>query len=114
MTTSILSMSIALLLYTTAIWSEHILKKLSVWMIIVFTLALLADLYGTSMMSLHAQKVFSVHALFGYTALIIMLLHLLWAFASLYKERMRVHFTTYSIYAWFLWLIALGTGAALH
>jgi len=111
--TSIVFISLALVLYTTAVWTEKIQKKLKLWIIITFALGFICDLIGTSIMFSIAQNKFSMtfHSICGYLALIIMLLHLVWAILSIQKiGRYQEYFTKFSVFAWCIWLIAFISG----
>lgn len=103
---------LALILYSTAIWSERLKKGLRLWMVIVFLSGFLCDLTGTTLMRVIAGKtVLNTHAISGYTALIIMLLHLIWAILAITKRgRAQALFTRFSIYAWCIWMIAFILG----
>jgi len=102
----------ALILYSTAIWSEKIAKHLSLWMVLVFITAFLCDLTGTTIMWLHAtNNTLGIYGFCGYAALIIMFLHLIWALLTLKKRgQPEKLFNRYSIYAWSVWMIAFYTG----
>lgn len=103
----------ALVLYTTAIWSERISRRLKRWMVVVFSSGFICDLAGTSMMFLRAEHKFalSTHVISGYSALLIMLLHLSWAFLAIRKQgRYESYFTRFSLFAWMLWLTAFLSG----
>ncbi|MFA6587649.1 MAG: HsmA family protein [Patescibacteria group bacterium] len=109
---AVLFMILALMFYTTAIWSEKIKHHLERWMIIIFCLGFADDLIGTTIMRLSARThQLDFHKCCGYAALIIMLLHLIWALRAYFKGGKPAHlFHKYSIYAWCAWLIAFFTG----
>lgn len=102
----------ALILYSVAIWSERFKKILRPWMLGLFIVAFICDLIGTSLMGLtHPKAKLNTHAVFGILALIIMLIHLLWAIDALARKgRCQQLFNKYSIYAWLMWLIAFFSG----
>ena len=77
----IIFISLALCLYTIAVWTEKIKKHLEKWIIYTFASGFICDLIGTSIMFYVAKTKFnlSIHSICGYSALIIMLLHLIWA-----------------------------------
>ena len=109
----IIFITLALVLYTTAVWTEKIKRKLKLWIVITFALGFACDLIGTSIMFLIAEHkfAFSLHSICGYLALIIMLLHLLWAILSIQKiGRYQEYFTKFSIFAWCIWLLAFVSG----
>jgi len=103
----------AFLLYSLSIWSERFKKGLQSWMIKVFIVAFSCDLMGTAIMFFRAEAKLTanIHILCGYAALIIMGLHLLWALITLSRRgRAEHYFHRFSIWAWVVWLSALGSG----
>jgi uncharacterized repeat protein (TIGR03987 family) len=112
MPVAIVLISVALVLYTTAIWSEKIKKRLLPWMLLIFVIALVCDIIGTTMMGYqNGGFALHLHSFCGLLALIIMLIHLLWAVDALARGgRCQELFTKYSVWAWCLWLIAFLTG----
>jgi len=102
----------ALILYTTAIWGERYHRRLYLWMVATFAVGLVCDLTGTTMMALSAKShTLHVHTVAGYSALLIMLIHLIWAVLALKNEIYQKLFTRFSVYAWAIWMIAFSTGA---
>lgn len=112
MTVSICFISLALILYSLSIWSERIKHQLHKWMIITFIIGFGCDLIGTSIMGWHAHGLkLNFHTICGYLALIIMGLHLAWAIRAFKnKGNCAQLFNHFSIYAWFVWLLALFSG----
>ena len=105
--------SLALCLYSLAIWSERFSKKLKLWMLITFAAAFSCDLAGTSLMFFRATSKFqlSFHSFCGYAALLIMGLHLIWAISTIkHRGRWELYFHRFSIWAWFIWLSAFLSG----
>lgn len=103
----------ALVLYTIAIWSERLSHGLKLWMIVLFSLAFSCDLAGTSLMFCLAEIKFQfcLHSLAGYLALLIMGLHLAWAWQAFRQRGRREElFHRFSIFAWLLWLLAFLSG----
>ncbi len=102
----------ALTLYSIAIWSEKFVKKLEPWMVIVFITAFVCDFSGTSIMwFISTSNTLNIHAICGYSGLVIMLLHLLWAIVALKRRgRAQALFSRYSVYAWATWMAAFITG----
>jgi uncharacterized repeat protein (TIGR03987 family) len=112
MKAAIMLICLALILYTTAIWSERAKKILKPWMLRIFILAFICDLIGTSLMGLtHPNAKLNIHSCCGILALLIMFIHLLWAFDALARRgHCQVLFSKYSIYAWLMWLTAFLSG----
>lgn len=103
---------VALVLYTLAIWSEKIKQQLRPWMLFTFICGFVCDLIGTSIMGVQNGGLsLTIHGICGILALIIMLIHLLWAVDALARGgRCQALFTKYSIYAWGVWLLAFVSG----
>ncbi len=59
---------------------------------------------------------FSFHTITGGAALILMLVHAIWATVVLVKkdQNMIAKFHKFSIIVWVIWLIPFFTGAAMH
>jgi uncharacterized repeat protein (TIGR03987 family) len=111
-----LFMMIALASYTTAVWTERRKKKLMIWMVSIFALGFVCDTIGTSIMFMVSKTKFhlTIHSGFGYVALGIMLLHLIWAILSIQKiGRYEEYFTRFSIIAWGVWLAAFISGVII-
>ena len=112
MAISICFITMALLLYSLSIWSEKIKHQLKHWMIVTFIFAFICDLIGTSIMGLQTNGAkLHTHGAFGYIALVIMGFHLAWAIKAFKTDGTSAKlFHRFSVYAWFIWLIALFTG----
>jgi uncharacterized repeat protein (TIGR03987 family) len=106
-------MMIALISYTTAVWTERHKKRLMIWMICVFGLGFICDSIGTSIMFHISETKFhlTIHSGVGYFALGVMLLHLIWALLSIkHIGKCEEYFTKFSIVAWSIWLAAFISG----
>jgi len=104
---------IAFLFYSISIWSERFKKILKRWMIKLFIVAFSCDLVGTSIMFFRAEDKLALnpHIMGGYAALIIMGIHLALAGRAFYHQGQAAHyFHRFSIWAWMVWLFALGSG----
>ena len=105
--------SLAFILYTFSIFYERKIGHLEIWLVVVFTLGFLCDLVGTSLMFCLAQVKFRLvlHSIAGYTALLIMFCHLVWAMLAIRKiKNFQYLFTRFSIYALGIWLLAFVSG----
>lgn len=112
---AIFGVSCALFFYSLAIWSEKIIGYLKKWMIIVFCTGFLSDLFGTgNMYFITSNHQIIWHSIAGYMALVIMLIHLIWAllvyFKAKHKNKHGYYFHKFSIYAWLVWLVAFISG----
>lgn len=105
--------TVALLLYSTVIWTHWRTKKLRPWMAYVFGLALLTDATATVTVCwlLTGYWSWSFHTLVGIASLLVMGLHFLWALGALtYRGRLETYFRRYSLAAWSVWLVSFVTG----
>lgn len=115
---AIVAMTVALILYTIGVWSEHFTKYLKPWHLIFFWGGLLFDSIGTEMMQLLAGGQFeiSLHSMTGVVALLLMAVHALWATVVLLRHRKQEleNFHRLSLVVWIFWLIPYGTGVVLN
>lgn len=114
---AIICMNLALIFYSIGVWSEKIQGKLKAWHLIFFYLGLICDTTGTSAMEKIAGGIqVSFHSITGLAALLLMLIHAIWATVVLVKknENMVEKFHKFSIGVWILWLIPFLSGMAVH
>ncbi len=113
MVTSVIFIFSALILYTSSIFIERHIGYLKIWIVILFASGFLSDLTGTSMMFYLSEVKFSLalHSICGYSALLIMFAHLIWAILAIRNiKNCQKYFTRFSIYAWCIWMIAFVSG----
>jgi uncharacterized repeat protein (TIGR03987 family) len=103
---------LALCFYTISILSERRKKSIKLWMVVVMGAGLVSDFVGTGIMfTISSDHSLNSHTVCGYTALIIMLLHFIWAIMAAKKnDKAQQFFTRYSIVAWFVWMVAFFSG----
>lgn len=109
---AIITISLALVFYTIGVWSEHRSKQLKKIHLIFFWLGLCMDTTGTILMGQIAkQSVFSgklsLHGITGMLAIILMIIHAIWATIVLIKdnEDLAKDFHKFSITVWAIWLV---------
>jgi uncharacterized repeat protein (TIGR03987 family) len=98
----------ALVFYTIGVWSERISGRLKTWHLAFFYLGLVCDTLGTGMMFDSAGgMMFDFHGITGLLAIILMLVHAIWATLVLVRkdENWITRFHTFSILVWCLWLV---------
>ena len=77
----------ALVFYSIGVWSERIAGKLRLWHLLFFWLGLICDTWGTGMMLEMAGGItFDLHGTSGLAAIILMLVHAIWATIVLLKK----------------------------
>ena len=105
------AITLALMFYTIGVWSEHRAKLLKPAHLVFFWLGLCADMTGTMMMSKLADGtgggLMSAHGITGVIAIILMMIHALWATVVLVrKDEKAMHtFHRFSIIVWLIWLV---------
>lgn len=112
---AVITITLALVMYTIGVWSEKIQGELKKWHLFVFYLGLVFDTTGTTIMSKIAAGGFKLnfHGITGLLAIILMLFHALWATVVLIKndERAKANFHKLSIVVWTIWLVPFISGA---
>ena len=102
--------TLALLFYSTGIWSERLSRYLKKWHVAAFWTGFMFDVSGTwsmSRLSQHPFNLFELHSLTGQIALWLMLVHAIWATYVVIKgsETSRTKFHRYSLMVWLIWLV---------
>jgi uncharacterized repeat protein (TIGR03987 family) len=117
MTTQLLIASIlitlALILYSIGVWSERLARRLKYWHLIFFWGGLACDTTGTGIMfEMSGGLEFSIHAVTGIAAILLMFVHAVWATSVLVikNEKAIANFHHFSVFVWAVWLIPYLTG----
>lgn len=113
---AVIFINLALVSYTIGVWSEKISGTLRARHLIFFWAGLVFDTVGTMFMEqLNTHHVINLHGITGMTALVLMLVHAVWASIVLWKrkeEKMK-QFHRFSLIVWAIWLIPYLIGVAL-
>ncbi len=107
---------IALICYTIGVWSERFAGRLKGWHLAFFWAGLATDTIGTNAMRLIAGGLrLNLHGSTGLVAIILMLIHTLWATIVLIRkdEHAIVSFHKFSTFVWAIWLIPFITGVII-
>ncbi|MGB7874129.1 MAG: HsmA family protein [Anaerolineales bacterium] len=105
---AVIVINLALLFYSIGVWSERLQGRLKIWHTAFFWLGLVCDTWGTGMMfDFVGGMSYDIHGLSGLLAIILMLIHAIWATLVLVRkdEKMIANFHKFSIAVWFIWLI---------
>jgi len=105
--------SLALIFYSVGVWTERFAGRLKVWHLVFFWGGLAFDTTGTGIMFEIAGGMGSdIHSITGLTAILLMLVHAVWATAVLVlkNEKAITNFHHFSIFVWMIWLIPYFTG----
>lgn len=111
---AIVSITAALLFYTIGVWSEKFTGTLKPWHVVIFWCGLVFDTLGTTLMNQIAtgDAGFGVHGLTGLLAILLMLIHVIWASVVLFQNRpeTKVKFHRFSTAVWLIWLVPFASG----
>lgn len=111
---AIVSITAALLFYTIGVWSEKLTGTLKRWHVVIFWCGLVFDTLGTTLMNRIAigDAGFGVHGFTGLVAILLMLIHVIWASAVLVQNRpeTKVKFHRFSVAVWLIWLVPFASG----
>jgi uncharacterized repeat protein (TIGR03987 family) len=105
---SVIFITLALVFYSIGVWSERLAGRLKAWHLFFFWIGFIFDTTGTGlMMELSNADIISFHGLTGITAIVLMLIHAVWASLVLIKknEKAIVRFHKFSLVVWLIWLI---------
>jgi uncharacterized repeat protein (TIGR03987 family) len=108
MSGSFIIITSALLFYSIGVWSERFSGVLKPWHLAFFWAGLVFDTWGTGMMfDMAGGMSFDIHGLTGLLAILLMLIHAVWATVVLIRkdEKMINNFHKFSVLVWFIWLI---------
>jgi uncharacterized repeat protein (TIGR03987 family) len=101
-------MAAALIFYSIGVWGERISGRLRPWHLVFFGLGLICDTVGTGMMFDYVGGMtFDIHGITGLIAIILMLIHAVWALITLLRndEQALVNFHKFSVAVWAIWLV---------
>jgi uncharacterized repeat protein (TIGR03987 family) len=110
---STILISLALVFYSIGVWAERIVGRLKGWHLAFFWGGLVFDTTGTGIMLEMAGGLgFDIHSLTGALAILLMVVHALWASVVLARkiERALTQFHKFSVLVWVIWLIPYFTG----
>lgn len=105
------AITLALVFYTVGVFSERRAGSLKLSHVLLFWGGLVFDTTGTTIMTNIAQTSgatgFGIHAVSGLLAIVLMLVHAVWATATYIRrnERAEKTFHTFSTFVWLLWLV---------
>jgi uncharacterized repeat protein (TIGR03987 family) len=103
-----LLINLALLFYSIGVWSERFQRQLKVWHLFMFFLGVICDSWGTGIMfDMAGGMTFDVHGISGLLAIVLMLVHAVWASWVLWSKNasLMTKFHRFSLLVWGIWLI---------
>lgn len=105
----------ALVTYTIAVWGEQLTGELKPAFVVMFCVGVVCDTTGTTIMVLNLDAGGTVlspldalfHAVTGLAAIILMLIHAVWAIRVLLRKdaTSAARFHRFSKYVWLFWLV---------
>ena len=101
------AITLALGFYTIGVWAERREKLLKPWHLAFFWLGFVMDVINEQ-----TQNAMTLHSITGFAAIILMLLHAIWATVVIVRksEHERHTFHRFSIFVWSVWLIPFVVG----
>lgn len=117
---AVIFINLALVFYTIGVWAEKIQGTLNKWHLYLFYIGLFFDTTGTLTMETIARNSTTspsvFHGITGVLAIILMLIHAIWATIVLIKNDKNAakKFHKFSIIVWIIWLIPFLSGAISH
>jgi uncharacterized repeat protein (TIGR03987 family) len=105
---SVILITLALVFYSIGVWSERLAGRLKAWHLIFFWAGFICDTSGTGIMvEMSNANLISVHGLTGLVAILLMLIHAVWATIVLLRkdEKAIVNFHKFSVVVWVIWLV---------
>jgi uncharacterized repeat protein (TIGR03987 family) len=105
--------SLALVFYSIGVWSERLAGRLKKWHLGYFWGGLICDTVGTGiMMEMSAGRNLNIHGVTGAFAILLMLVHAVWATVVLVRkdEKAITTFHRFSVVVWSIWLVPYFTG----
>jgi uncharacterized repeat protein (TIGR03987 family) len=105
--------SLALVFYSIGVWSERLAGRLKRWHLGFFWGGLFCDTVGTGiMMEMNDGLSFNIHGATGLIAILLMLVHAVWATVVLVfkDEKAITTFHRFSVVVWSIWLVPYFTG----
>ena len=109
---STIAITLALVFYSIGVWSERLTRILKPKHVAFFWAGFVFDTTGTTLMTTLAANMqngsfLNVHAVTGVLAIVLMLLHAIWATLTLisHNEKKLRSFHKFSLVVWFIWLV---------
>lgn len=106
--TAVIVINLALVFYSIGVWSERFAGRLKPWHLAFFWLGIVCDTWGTGLMfDMVGGMTYDMHGISGLLAIILMLLHAVWATVVLVRknEPALTSFHRFSVAVWVIWLI---------
>lgn len=106
--TAFIVINLALVFYSIGVWSERFAGRLKPWHLAFFWLGIVFDTWGTGLMfEMVGGMTYDIHGISGLLAIILMLIHAVWATVVLLRkdERALTSFHRFSVFVWVIWLI---------
>ena len=118
---AVIAITLALIFYTIGVWSEHRARRLKAIHLDFFWAGFVCDVLGTRLMaqisdaSTASGTMLSAHAITGIIAILLMLIHAVWATIVLLRkdEKMQLTFHKFSLAVWCIWLIPFVIGMVM-
>lgn len=110
---SMILITLALIFYSIGVWSERLAGRLKTWHLFFFWSGFVCDTLGTGiMLEMAGGLTFDLHGLTGLLAIVLMLIHAIWASVVLIRkdEAAVLNFHKFSLVVWIIWLVPYFSG----
>ena len=115
---AVLFITLALIFYTLGVFGEKFKKTLKIWHLAAFWAGFACDTTGTAFMSqlAGAQGTLNFHRVTGFAAIILMLIHAIWATVVYVRDKkdLMAVFHKFSLIVWLIWLVPYLSGMFAH
>jgi len=113
---AVVTILLAAVLYSVAVFAEHRSGVLKPWHVALFWSGLVFDTLSTTLMSdLAGGFKLNIHGVLGMLAILLMIIHAVWATIAIVRSNESVlhDFHKFSLAVWALWMVTLVTGFGL-
>lgn len=110
---STILITLALVFYSIGVWCERFAGRLKSWHLVFFWGGLIFDTIGTALMFELAGAIkFDIHGVTGTIAILLMVMHAIWATIVLARrdEKAITTFHRLSVFVWCVWLVPYFSG----
>ncbi len=112
---AIITIMLALVFYSAGVWGEKTSGSLKNRHLLFFWIGFIFDTTGTTLMANIAGDgfIFNFHGVTGILAILLMLIHAVWATVVLIKKDAAWlrNFHKFSFIVWIIWLVPFASGA---
>ncbi len=113
---SVVLITLALALYSVAVWRSWRARRLTVATLLIFWLAVFSDAAATKLMGARVETItWDLHTITGYLALALMMALSAWGTLAVLgkREEWLTRFPSVAVPIWVIWVVSYATGVYL-